>query len=181
MLTTVFIIASLILLLSLSGQRKPQTRTALIINCSSADVWAIMGKQFSDVHLWSSNFKASKPGGTEKFSGIDYSFRATQTDRGETIQVLDTFDSENYRLAYHITKGIPTIAKSASAVWSLRPINSNQTEVILEFDMEVKNAIGYLLSPLIKLKIAKSAREIAEELKYYMENGNVHPRKTKMD
>jgi len=42
--------------------------------------------------------------------------------------------------------------------------------------MEVKNILGYLLSPIIKLKIGKAAEEISEELKYYMENGKAHPR-----
>ncbi|MEZ7930838.1 MAG: hypothetical protein QMC21_04870, partial [Flavobacteriales bacterium] len=38
--------------------------------------------------------------------------RATITDRGETIQLLDSFDPRNYRLAYHITKGMPGITKN---------------------------------------------------------------------
>ncbi len=37
--------------------------------------------------------------------------------------------------------------------------------------MEVKNAIGYFLSPIIKLKIGKSAEVSAQELKFSMENG----------
>ena len=123
----------------------------------------------------------SKPGGEKRFKGIDYSYRATITDRGETIQLLDAFNSENYRLAYHITKGIPGIAKSASGVWSLKPLKNDQTIVSIEFEMEVKNILGYLLSPMIKLKIGKSAEEIAEELKYYMENGKAHPRNEKIE
>jgi hypothetical protein len=71
---------------------------------------------------------------------------------------------------------MPGIAKSASGVWSLKSLKNNQTTVVLEFDMEVKNILGYLLSPVVKLKIGKSAEEIAEELKYYMENGIAHPR-----
>jgi hypothetical protein len=34
---------------------------------------------------------------------------------------------------------------------------------------------------VIKLKIRKSAEEIAEELKYYMENGEAHPRNEKIE
>jgi hypothetical protein len=176
MIAAVLIIAVPIIILSIIGQRKIHVTTTLTIHKNIDEVWEVMGKQFGEVHLWSSNFKDSKPGGDKNFDGIDYSHRATVTERGETIQVLDVFDSVNYQLAYHITKGIPGIAKSASGVWSLKPVQSNQTKVILEFDLVSKNILGYLLSPMMKLKIGKSAAEIAEELKYYLESGQPHPR-----
>jgi hypothetical protein len=176
MITTVLIIAIPLLILGIIGQRKIHVKRELTINKNIDEVWEVLGKQFGEVHLWSSNFKDSKPGGDKKFDGIDYSFRATITDRGETIQLLDAFDPGNYRLAYHITKGMPGIAKSASGIWSLKPLENNQVTVVIEFDMEIKNMLGYLLSPLVKLKIGKAADEIAEELKYYMENGKAQPR-----
>lgn len=181
MIITALIIATPLIILGIIGQRKIQVKRELTIHKSSVEVWRVVGEQFGEVHLWSSNFKDSKPGGEKRFKGIDYSYRATITDRGETIQLLDAFDSENYRLAYHITKGMPGVAKSATGVWSLKPLKSDQTTVSIEFEMEVKNILGYLLSPVIKLKIGKSAEEIAEELKYYMENGKAHPRNEKIE
>ena len=176
MITTALIIIILIITLSVIGQRKIHVKKELSINDNVSNVWAVMGEQFGEVHLWSSNFKDSKPGGIKQFEGINYSQRITVTDRGETIQVLDAYDSTNYRLAYHITKGLPGIAKTAEGIWSLKPMQNKQTMVVLEFNMESKNMLGYLLSPIIKLKLGKSAEEIAEELKYYIENGSAHPR-----
>jgi hypothetical protein len=140
-------------------------------------VWEIMGKQFAQVDQWSTNFKTSKPGGSSTFAGLEYSERITLTNRGETIQVLDSFDSTKHKLTYHITKGKPGIAKQASAVWSLNTIDANKSTVILEFDMTTKGLLGFLMTPLIKKGIGKSASEIAEDLKYYVENGEPHPRK----
>ena len=176
MITIVLIIAIPLIILSIIAQRKIHVKRELTINKHIDEVWEVVGKQFSEVHLWSSNFKDSKPGGTKEFDAIDYSYRATITDRGETIQLLDVFDSNNYRLVYHITKGMPGIAKAANGEWSLKPVKKNQSTVVIEFEMEVKNILGYLLSPIIKLKIGKAAEEISEELKYYMENGKAHPR-----
>ena len=51
-----------------------------------SDVWEVMGNQFGNADLWSSNFKTSKPGGEAKFEGLDYSLRDTTTERGNTIQ-----------------------------------------------------------------------------------------------
>lgn len=177
MIVAAVLIALPLLVLGILGSKKIHVERTMAIDKSPDEVWAVMGLQFAQVHLWSTNFVDSRPGGPEKFHGLDHSQRVTVTDRGETIQVLDAFDSENYRLAYHITEGMPGIAKAASGVWSLKPIGNNKTMVSIAFDMEVKNLVGYFLSSVIKLKIGKSAEEIAEELKYYMENGKPHARK----
>jgi hypothetical protein len=176
------IIAVLILtpfvILGILGSKNIHVEKELTINKETNAVWGVMGLQFAEVHLWSSNFMNSKPGGTKVFNDLEYSERVTITERGETIQVLDEFDSKNYSLKYHITEGMPGIAKSASGTWSLKASKNNQTKVTIAFDMETKNAFGYLLSSVIKLKIGKSAEEIAEELKFYVENGKAHPRNT---
>jgi len=139
-------------------------------------VWAVMGDQFGQVHLWSSNFFDSKPSGPAKFAGLDYSVRDTITERGQTVQELDTFDPTNFALTYHVTKGAPKIAKRAVGMWSLKSIDKNKTTVVIAFILEPKGIIGFLLTPIIKLKIQKASLEIAEELKYYMEQGKAHPR-----
>ena len=66
--------------------KKISVKKTLPINKNAAEVWEVMGNQFADVHLWSTNFKASIAGGNSAFSGIDYSERITVTDRGGTIQ-----------------------------------------------------------------------------------------------
>ncbi|PCJ64873.1 MAG: hypothetical protein COA58_11405 [Bacteroidetes bacterium] len=148
-----------------------------IIDKKIEDVWEIMGNQFAKVHVWCSNFKTSKPGGPSKFSGLNYSHRDTTTNRGQTIQELDKFDPDKYILSYHISKGIPPIAKTAIGNWSLKSLGENKTTVIIEFEVDPKNFIVSLLTPIIKKKLSTAAREIAEELKYYLENDKPHPRK----
>ncbi|MBT5855186.1 hypothetical protein HOH87_00950 [bacterium] len=149
----------------------------LVINKDIESVWNVMGTQFADVHLWSSNFQDSKPGGTQKFEGLAYSSRVTLTGRGETIQELDSFDATNHRFSYHISKGIPSIVKTAVGIWALEPIGDIQSKLVLEFQMEPNGLLGTLLTPVIKKKFGKVASDIAEELKYYVENGTPHPRK----
>jgi len=151
----------------------------IVIYKNVDEVWEVMGNQFARVHLWSTNFKDSKPGGGSKFAGLDYSERITETARGETIQALDSFDAETHALAYHITKGAPSIAKHASAVWSLKKEDNHTTSAVIAFQLETKGVLGFLMTPLIKKGLSKAALEIAEELKYYLENGTPHPRKVK--
>ena len=171
------IIILLLVGLYIMAEKTIHMKKELVIEKNINKIWEVMGTQYTQVHLWSTNFKASKAGGIPKLQGLNYLHRITQTDRGETIQELDKFDNDNHTLAYHISKGLPTIAKTAVGVWSLVKIESNKTKVVLEFEMETNGFKGLMLSSIIKGKLGKSAMEMAEELKFYLENGKAHPRK----
>lgn len=176
MLMLAFIVIVLVIL-DFILEKEIHVKKELGIDQNVEVVWEVMGKQYAQVHKWSSNFKDSKPGGNSRFSGLDYSERITLTDRGETVQELDSFNSTTHTLAYHITKGAPSIAKHASSVWSLDNIDQNKTKVGIEFNLVTKGLLGFLMASKIKKGIGKSASEIAEELKYYVETGQPHPRK----
>jgi hypothetical protein len=149
----------------------------LTINANINSTWQVMGTEFSEVDLWCANFIKSEAGGSKKFNGIDYSKRVTVTTKGENTQELDDFDPTNYVLKYHISEGKPGIAKEASAVWSLVDLGLNKTKVVLEFKLVTKGWIGLLMSGKVRSGINSTSAEIAEELKYYMENGTAHLRK----
>ncbi len=147
----------------------------LSIHKPIAAVWEVMGNQFGHAHRWSSNFKTSKPGGEAKFEGLAYSLRDTTTDRGNTIQELTAFDPHNYSLTYHITQGAPPIAQKAGATWSLVAEGENVTSLNLEFVMEPKMPLAAEMEGKLKQGLTASVNELAEELKYYLENGVPHP------
>ena len=148
----------------------------VLIELNIQDVWQVMGNEFGQVHLWSSNFLESKPEGESKFKGLAYSSRKTLTERGETIQELDVFDAANYSLSYHITKGAPEVAEQTSAVWSLSSEGANTTKATFEFTMVPKAMVNEEMASKIEMGLAHSASEMSEELKYYMENGIPHSR-----
>ncbi|MGL1886000.1 MAG: hypothetical protein OCD76_05755 [Reichenbachiella sp.] len=177
MIITVAVISVLLIGLYFMAEKNIHVKKELVIDKDIRAVWEVMGTQYTQVHLWSTNFKESKAGGNPKLPGLDYLHRITLTNRGETIQELDELDGENYSLTYHISKGAPAIAKSAVGIWSLAPVEPNKTRVIIEFKLETNGLKGLMLSSIIKLKLGKSAMEIGEELKFYMENGEPHPRK----
>ena len=147
-----------------------------IINRSISDVWEVMGNQFAEVHLWSSNFNDSKADGDAKFNGLNYSKRITTTERGETIQELDEFDLLNHSLSYHITKGLPEVAEAATAKWHLTKQGENTTQVVFEFMMEPKAFVSSEMATKILKGLSMSAKFFSEELKHYLEIGAAHPR-----
>ena len=149
----------------------------VLINKNVNEVWQVLGNEFPEAHVWSTNFISSKPGGEPKLEGLAYRHRETMTAKGEIFQELDTFDPANYSLSYHVSKGVPPIAKSLKGVWGLTKVGDDQTRLNVQFIFETKGLIGFVMSPIVSKKIGKGAKEIAEELKYYMENGKPHPRK----
>lgn len=144
-----------------------------------ADVWEVMGNQFGHAHVWSSNFKTSKPGGAPKFEGLDYSLRDTTTERGNTIQELTAFDSLNHSLTYVITHGAPQIAKKAGATWSLHQQDTDRTLAHFDFVMEPKMPLNEEMKAKIQMGLRASVQELAIELKHYLESGEPHPNNSK--
>lgn len=151
--------------------------TKTIINRPIESVWNVMGVQFAEVDQWSSNFLTSQPGGDATFEGLDYSERITTTERGETVQQLTAFDPAGRSLSYQITKGAPEIAKEARSTWALKEVNSEQTEVILEFILEPKVELNEYMEAKIKAGLTASSSLIAEELKFFLETGQPHSNK----
>lgn len=149
----------------------------LTINRNIELVWNIMGEDFANVHQWATNFTDSKASGEKKFDGLDYSSRTTITERGTTVQTLDAYSPEKFSLEYTITEGAPEIAKVASSKWSLEKISDNETKVILDFYLEPKMELPAEMAEKVKMGIYMGAKTIAEELKYFLENGEAHPNK----
>lgn len=151
-----------------------EIKVQVTINKPIAEVWEVMGNQFGHAHLWSSNFQSSKPGGEAKFNGIDYSHRDTTTPNGNTLQELIEFDTSNYSLSYEITAGRPEIARSVSSHWYLEE-SSEGTIVYMDSVMEPKMELPAEMGEKIQLGFMDSFKQLANELKYYVENGVPHP------
>ena len=177
MLVTILVIVGALIMLSFSVKRELNFEEEVLINKGIDESWEVLGNQFTEAHLWSTNFKSSKPGGKPKLNGLDYLHRETMTEKGENFQELDEFDPDNYKLSYHVSKGVPGIAKSALGDWSLSKVSNKQTRLNVHFILETKGLLGFVMSPIISSKISKASTEITEELKYYLENGKPHFRK----
>jgi len=147
-----------------------EIKVQVMINKPIDEVWEVMGNQFGQAHLWSSNFKACKPGGPAKFNGLDYSLRDTITERGNSIQELEAFDPETHALSYVITKGAPEIAKKASSSWYLKEMEGS-TAVYMDSVMEPKMPLPEEMATNLQKRLTASFNQLAIELKHYLETG----------
>ena len=119
MITTILISAAVLVLLHFTVKRELHFDEEVLIKKNIDEVWQVLGNQFTEAHIWSTNFKSSKPGGEPKLPGLTYLHRETMTEKGENFQELDEFDPVNHSLSYHVSRGVPGIAKSTLGKWSL--------------------------------------------------------------
>jgi hypothetical protein len=163
--------------LLLIKQYKMNIRTEVIIEKNANDIWQVMGIQFDEIHVWASFFKDSKPAGKNKFDGINFSARDTVVEGGTNTHSLDLFDSENFILSYTVTAGAPPFAIKAGAEWALKIIDDNTSKASITVNIDLKDGIPEKKVSEVKIWLHKSSNDMLEDLKHYIETGNLHPRK----
>ena len=156
MLTSIVIIAVALAAVHFFASRTLAFKEEVIIEKPVSEVWEVLGNQFTEPHLWATNFKTSEPGGTPKLSGLTYRHRATITENGDNWQELDAFDPANFSLSYHISKGIPPIAESALGHWKLTQISDTQTRLNVDFILKTIGLPGFVMSPVVSKKVGES-------------------------
>ncbi len=149
----------------------------LFIDKPVEEVWEVLGNQFGQIDKWASLISHSEVSGPATLPGVDYSIRSTKTTSGDTQQELTRFDPGNHTIAYKSISGTPPIIKQVKAHWSLEDNGNNDTVLVLDFVAEMRG-LAFLLTPIVKMKMGKVGDTLLDDLKYYVENGKPHPRKT---
>ena len=149
----------------------------ITINKSIEDVWEVLGNQFGEISIWSSLISESKVYGDSKLAGLNFSKRETNTSQGITVQEMTSFNPEQYTLSYKALSGTPSFIKSTNAKWFLSKLNEGSTQLNINIDIQTKGILGFILSPIVKIKLGKLGDDLVDDLKYFLENGNPHPRK----
>ncbi|MFT5823450.1 MAG: hypothetical protein ACI8ZM_004711 [Crocinitomix sp.] len=151
--------------------------TEIKIEKNPNEAWKVMGYQFAQIDKWASFFNSSEPSGENKFEGIDFSGRISIVETGENTHSLDVFDSENYVLSYTVTAGAPPFSNRTEAKWSLESSDENSCIASIEVNLDIKDEIPSEKIQEVSMWLNKSSSDMLEELKYYVETGEVHSRK----
>ena len=177
MLVSALIIVAALVAVHLFASRTLTFSEQVTIDASIEDAWEVMGNQFASPHIWAANFLTSEPGGAPKLKGVDFRHRATTTANGDNWQELDTFDPSTHSLSYHISKGVPPIAKRGTGHWKLTELAEGKTQLQVDFVLETKGLLGLVMSAKVNKSVGQASGQLIEEFKYYLEHGTPHPRK----
>ncbi|MEQ9297125.1 MAG: SRPBCC family protein [Cyclobacteriaceae bacterium] len=154
-------------------------RQEIIVNRPAAEVWEVLGNQFSDAYKWARGLDHSKGHGTPSFDDAPCGNRTCQVPGfGQIEEVIRKFESENHVLSYEVTKGFPGFISSAVNTWTLVP-QGLSTKVMMHMQMQTTGIKGALMGPMMKMNLNKLITGVVKDFKTYVETGKPSAQKAK--
>lgn len=158
-----------------------QIQKEIMINAPIDKVWQAVGPEFAESGKWGSILASSKPTKSSGPSGAPCSGRVCQTNNGMGgfTETLVHYNEMSKELAY-TAKGdkMPDFVKGLRNHWKLKPVDAKRTKILTNLEMNVGFPFSIFPGPMMKMQMGKMLQMGLEELKYYVENGEPHPRKT---
>ncbi len=152
----------------------------LIINASIVKTWQVLGPEFADAYKWASSIKHSEARNIETING------STCTERGCSVSGMGNikekilhYSETEHTLSYQVYEGMPKMVKYAANTWKLTDLGNGTTKLEMQIEMKAGGLMGSMMKGMMRKKMTKMSKQITEEFKYYVENGNPHPRKIK--
>lgn len=161
---------------------RTQVTDQIIVNASAKKAWLVLAHEFDQVGKWSSGIKESKPLiGMDIIEGAPVGGRVCLSDDifGDAEEAFTYYDEDGMRFGYQAVGELPRFFNEAENNWHVEPINTNQALVEFKADVDLALFPGMLMvmfKPIIKKLLGTRT---LEELKYYIENDQPHPRKAK--
>jgi hypothetical protein len=158
-----------------------QLHGQISINASANAVWRLLAHDFANIGAWASAIPSSKanadlpvPEGAEVGGPV---CSTAVPCFGDVEESMTSYDEPSMRFAYQATKGRPWFLKHAENYWSLRSLGLHTSLVETRAEIDINTFPGFLLAPLLKYQMGRIGARTLEELKYYDEHDQPHPRK----
>jgi hypothetical protein len=153
------------------------------INASADTVWRLLAHDFANIGEWASAIPSSKantdlpvPEGAEVGGRVCSTAVPGFRDVEES---LTSYDEPSMRFAYQATQGRPWFLKHAENHWSVRSLGIHTSLVETRAEIHINTFPGFFLAPLLNYQMSRIGARTLEELKYYVEHDQPHPRKLK--
>jgi len=143
-------------------------------------VWKVLAQDFAKISEWYSGVPHSQPKtDADVPQGADVGGRICKVPGlGEIHEKFTNYDTAKKHFAYDVF-GMPFFVKAARSVYDVETLEGGKSKVSLQAITEFKPVIGWLMVLPLKLQLNKLMGQLLEELKHYVEKGEIHPRKKK--
>ena len=156
------------------------------VNSSPEKVWETFAHGFNDAHIWMASVSHSfAQTNGDKFDGAHSEGHICELSLdGKGMKASEKFlayDENNKTATVQVDfVNTPFIfpVKFNTLDFSIHEIGTDKSEMTWVFQSNIK-PLGLLLWPLLRLGFGKFVGDIMEELQYFVETGNPHPRKQK--
>lgn len=164
------------------AQPNVQSEASIYINVPKKKLWEITALQFDKIGVWSAGVRASQGYGTGQNGAVCSERRCEPSYKGfkQTTERIIDYQPEQYHFTYQIVAGLPKMVAHATNQW-LHTDEANGTRLTMKVDMELRGLIGRIMKGPMQKRMAKILRENLEELKVYVETGELHERKRKLN
>ena len=145
------------------------------IDASADKLWGILGSDYSNIGSWTSQVLESH--GPENVGPGEA--RVCQTAGfGDTLETLVRYDDDQREFAFTMeSEKSPFFMREILNTWSVEPKGDGRSDVQVHVKVKLLPVFAQLLGGRMSKRMAKRGDSILEELKFYAENGEVHPRK----
>ncbi len=154
-----------------------------IINALANEVWDVLAHDFANIGRWATVIPDSKPDLTVSApEGATVGARVCSNSVpgfGDVREEFLTYDEKGKRFSYTATDGMPSFTESAVNNWSVRSTVPKQSVVEASGEVPMRVIPGLFLAAFMKLQLERSAAQIREDLKYFIEQDQPHPRMLK--
>ncbi len=158
-----------------------QMTTQLTVEVPAEQAWHVLAHRFDQIGQWTSLIPLSQPVsdtaapdeapvGGRVCSPALAGFRAIR-------ETFTSYDEAGMRFSYAATEGLPWLITRAENHYAVRPLAANRALVESRAEVALRPFPGMLVAPLVRLQLQRAAGRVFEELKYYLEHGQPHPRK----
>ena len=156
------------------------------INVPIDKIWDIAAVNFADAHLWASTLEASMGSNEQQapLAGAPCSKRVCHTNNGMGgfTETLTRYDEMEHVIAY-TAKGdkMPGFVKHVENTWKITSISPSQTKVRMHVVMKVSFPFNIMMGWMMKMQFKKVMKQSLDDLNFFAENGEPHPRKIKAE
>ncbi len=160
--------------------RTMELRNDIFIEAPAERVWHALGERFMHIGEWAAPITASCPvGSAEPGVGVMRSCNIAPfgpVKAGVVKERLTRFDRAAMAFEYEALEGMPRFIRHAVSRWSVSRVDDRRSRLRIHATVVLRGPMA-LLGCVIKWQLQSGGAKVAEELKYFVENGWPHPRK----
>lgn len=152
-----------------------EVKRQLSVNASAETLWKIIGTDYDKVGEWTSEVPSSRP---NPDLPVGEGRVCSTAGFGDAKETLTQFDENKRKLAYTAeVEKMPFFVKEVSNNWWVESKGANRSLVHMHITGSLMPVFKQIMSGPMSKQMGKTADTMLEELKYYAETGEIHPRK----
>ena len=156
-------------------------RESIMIGVPKERLWEVTALQFDKIGDWSAGVLFSEGNGTSELGAVCLERVCEPSYKGfeKTTERIVDYRPEQFQFTYQIVAGLPGMVEKATNTWTHIGEASN-TRLTMDVNMQLKGIMGMLMKRPMQSKMRSILRQNLEELKVYVERGELHDRKKKL-